>query len=141
MYELLMPPNLYNIPSAIGGSKEAKCPAAPAYTIVGRHPPPKRNEAFPGPGAYDATDAPLQPRPAAYTIRARLPDPSTRTKNPGPGAYYPEKIYKAHQLLPPELSFGVRHTPYKGIPDKHMIQNEVLCTGPPRGKFDPFAFE
>lgn len=88
----MLAPNLYNIPSAIGGSKEAKCPAAPAYTIVGRHPPPKNKEAYPGPGAYDASDTCLQRRPAAYTIRARLPDPALKAKNPGPGAYYPEKV-------------------------------------------------
>lgn len=88
-------PNVYNIPTALGGTLEANIKTAPAYTISGRQKQLTDDRILtPGPGTYDNaanTDA-VKPKPPAYSVSSRHQILSDDTKKPGPGAYSPEKV-------------------------------------------------
>lgn len=87
-------PNVYNIPSALGGTKEGNKKAAPAYSISGRQKVFTDDRVLvPGPGAYEAIkpDA-VRAKSPAYSISARFALPDDHSQIPGPGAHYPEKV-------------------------------------------------
>ncbi|XP_063237800.1 ciliary microtubule associated protein 1A-like isoform X2 [Bacillus rossius redtenbacheri] len=106
-------PNVYNIPSVLGHSKEGNMKAAPAFTISGRQKEhPDDRVLTPGPGTYDnAKPENYKSRSPAYSISSRYQLPSDSTQKPGPGAHYPEK---ARMDGITSHSFGIKHSPYIG---------------------------
>lgn len=89
----ILAPNLYNIPTILGTSKEGTIRSAPAYTITGRQKSRVNPNVFiPGPGAYDANLDPLQKKSPIYSMSARYGLPSDNHLKPGPGAHCPEKV-------------------------------------------------
>lgn len=87
-------PNIYNIPSALGGTREGNKKAAPAYSISSRQKVFMDDRVLvPGPGAYEAIkpDA-VRAKSPAYSISARFSLPDDHSQIPGPGAHYPEKV-------------------------------------------------
>ncbi|XP_029664746.1 outer dense fiber protein 3-like [Formica exsecta] len=104
-------PNIYNIPSALGTTKEGNKKAAPAYSISGRQKVFTDDRVLvPGPGAYETIrpDA-IRPKSPAYSISARFPLPDDHLQIPGPGAHCPEKVLLD---IPPAHTFGIKHSTY-----------------------------
>ncbi|KAL6425987.1 hypothetical protein ACFW04_008935 [Cataglyphis niger] len=104
-------PNIYNIPSALGTTKEGNKKAAPAYSISGRQKVFTDDRVLvPGPGAYEtiSPDA-IRPKSPAYSISARFPLPDDHSQIPGPGAHCPEKVLLD---IPPAHTFGIKHSAY-----------------------------
>lgn len=92
---LFIAPNVYNIPSVLGATKEGNKKTAPAYSISGRQKTfADERILVPGPGAYETIkpDA-VRVKSPAYSISARFELPSDHSKIPGPGAHCPEKVY------------------------------------------------
>jgi hypothetical protein len=89
-------PNVYNIPSALGGTKEGNKKTAPAYSISGRQKIFTDDRILvPGPGAYEVIkpDA-VRAKSPAYSMSARFPLPDDHSQIPGPGAHCPEKVLR-----------------------------------------------
>jgi hypothetical protein len=87
-------PNVYNIPSALGGTQESNIKAAPAFSISGRQKVFTDERVFvPGPGSYESIkpDA-VRSKSPAYSISARHQIPNDHSQIPGPGAHCPEKV-------------------------------------------------
>nr|CAH7722735.1 unnamed protein product [Callosobruchus chinensis] len=98
------PPNVYNIPSAVGDR------SAPAYTISGRTKEPiDERVKNPAPGQYNNVNPEsYKTHSPAYTISGRINIPKD-DNIPGPGVYSPEKVVLD---APPAHSFGIRHSPF-----------------------------
>lgn len=88
-------PNVYNIPSALGGTKEGNKKAAPAYSISSRQKVFTDDRVLvPGPGTYEAVKADaVSLKSPAYSISARYEVPDDHSQIPGPGAHCPEKVF------------------------------------------------
>ncbi|KAJ9585227.1 hypothetical protein L9F63_002990, partial [Diploptera punctata] len=110
---LLAAPNVYNIPTVLGQTKEGNKKQAPAFTISGRQKDQVDDRILtPGPGTYnDAKAENYKVKAPAYSISSRYQMPSDSTQKPGPGAHSPEKArldnIQSH-------SFGIKHSPYIG---------------------------
>lgn len=87
-------PNVYNIPSTLGATKEGDKKAAPAFSISGRQKEFVDDRVFvPGPGTYNNANADsIKPKSPAYSVSSRYQMPGDTTPKPGPGAYSPEKV-------------------------------------------------
>lgn len=87
-------PNVYNIPSVLGTTKEGNKKTAPAYSISGRQRVFTDDRILvPGPGSYEAIKADaVRAKSPAYSISARYQLPDDHSKIPGPGAHCPEKV-------------------------------------------------
>lgn len=90
-------PNVYNIPSVLGATKEGNKKAAPAFTISGRQKEPTDDRVRnPGPGTYNNINPDNynnKHHSPSYTISTRYTLPSDDTMKPGPGVYSPEKVW------------------------------------------------
>lgn len=89
-------PNVYNIPSVLGTTKEGNKKTAPAYSMSGRQRVFTDDRILvPGPGSYEAIKADaVRAKSPAYSISARFQVPDDHSKIPGPGAHCPEKVRK-----------------------------------------------
>lgn len=90
--DLCAAPNVYSIPSVLGGSKEGPIRSAPAYSMAGR----ERDSliptfVLPGPGYYDSEYTVTKSKPPVYSMREKYKYMSDDNK-PGPGAHCPEKV-------------------------------------------------
>lgn len=94
MIYLCIGPNVYNIPSVLGGTTESNIKTAPAFSMSSRQ---KVFTDFrvlvPGPGSYESIkpDA-VRSKSPAYTMSARYQIPNDHSQIPGPGAHCPEKV-------------------------------------------------
>lgn len=93
-WSLFSAPNVYNIPTALGGTIEANIKTAPAFSISGRLKEFADDKVLtPGPGTYEnANTDVIKPKPPAYSVSARYQIPCDDGNKPGPGAYSPEKV-------------------------------------------------
>lgn len=90
--DLCAAPNVYKIPTVLGGSKEGPIRSAPAYSMAGR----ERDALIPtfilpGPGYYDSEYTVTKSKPPVYSMRGKYKYMCDDNK-PGPGAHCPEKV-------------------------------------------------
>lgn len=88
-------PNVYNIPTVLGATREGNKKQAPAFTMSGRQKERHDDRVLtPGPGTYnDAKADNYKARSPSYSVSSRYQLPSDSTQKPGPGAYSPEKVH------------------------------------------------
>ncbi|GLG92704.1 uncharacterized protein GBIM_00314 [Gryllus bimaculatus] len=111
-------PNVYNIPTVLGATKEGNKKQAPAFTISGRQKE-KMDDRInnPGPGSYnDAKADNYKIKSPAYSISSRYQMPQDPTPKPGPGAHSPEKV-RLDTI--PAHTFGIKHSQYMGVLKAH----------------------
>ncbi|KAK0159859.1 hypothetical protein PV327_010925 [Microctonus hyperodae] len=110
-FYLFSAPNVYTLPSALGGTKEGNKRTAPAYSMASRQKMSIDDRILvPGPGAYDVIRPDIvRVKSAAYTMSGRYQLPNDHVKIPAPGAYNPEKVILN---FPPAHTFGIKHSPY-----------------------------
>ncbi|PSN53637.1 Outer dense fiber protein 3 [Blattella germanica] len=114
-------PNVYNIPTVMGQTKEGNKKQAPAFTISGRQKEQTDDRVLtPGPGTYnDARADNYKLKAPAFSISSRFQLPSDSTQKPGPGAHSPEKIRMDNI---PSHTFGIKHSPYMG-----NLKDNIWC--------------
>ncbi|KAK0079618.1 hypothetical protein PV326_008640 [Microctonus aethiopoides] len=86
-------PNVYTLPSTLGGTREGNKKTAPSYSIASRQKISTDDRIlFPGPGTYEVIKPDIvRVKSAAYTISGRYRLPNDHAEIPAPGAYNPEK--------------------------------------------------
>lgn len=90
--DLCAAPNVYKIPTVLGGSKEGPIRSAPAYSMAGRERDAQiPTFILPGPGYYDGEYRVTKSKPPVYSMRGKYKYLCDDNK-PGPGAHCPEKV-------------------------------------------------
>jgi len=107
-------PSAYSLPDL---SKSMEKP--PHYSMLGRSYTGSFLQDLsrsPGPATYHITPPTIyKRRDPIYSMTGRNHPPDARLRIPGPGAHQPEKVYEIGKYTP-KYSFGIRHTPYAGLP-------------------------
>ena len=115
-------PNAYKLPRP---ETESHIRSSPAYTIVHRPKTIFGSGFAPGPGAYKMPDADIfLPTPPKYTMASNSRGPNSRMNNPGPGQYKIGEALKNQLPRAPEFTFGLKHSPYKGVYLDKTLEDE-----------------
>lgn len=93
MFNFLLAPNIYKIPSVLGSSREGPIKSAPAFSMTSRQKQKLPMCAqFPGPGTYESNFEPLVRKSPTYSMATRFKIPTDENQKPGPAQHHHERV-------------------------------------------------